>query len=183
MKQRQQGAFVVELAFVLVFFSFVIIFAADVAMQLFHQSNLQRASYSLVNVLKERSRFYSDVDEDNNQIIRYQVDANDLKDMQVMADRLLHSSNEKPINYGMRIESLSNSAMRNNPSLIELGLISCLANNKLVIGTSLLPDNIDESEYTLYQVSLCYTIDSWFSRLINLDDQHTIASSAVMVGR
>lgn len=182
MKKRQQGSFVVELSFVLIFFSFVIVFMADIAMQLFHQSNLQRASYSLVNVLKERSRFYIDIDEDKHQIIRFQVDDNDLKDMQIMADRLLNSSNEKPVNYGIRIESLSNSS-DNNPSLVEFGLLSCLSDAKLKIGTSLLPNNLDESEYTLYQVSLCYQIDSWFSRLINLDDKHTIASSAVMVGR
>ncbi|WP_025819733.1 tight adherence pilus pseudopilin TadF [Shewanella marina] len=183
MKKRQQGSFVVELSFVLIFFSFVIVFMADIAMQLFHQSNLQRASYSLVNVLKERSRFYIDIDEDKHQIIRFQVDDNDLKDMQIMADRLLNSSNEKPVNYGIRIESLSNSAMRNNPSLVEFGLLSCLSDDKLKTDSPLLPNNLEESEYTLYQVSLCYQIDSWFSRLINLDDKHTIASSAVMVGR
>lgn len=58
-KRKQSGVFAIELAFILVAMSASLYFCFDLGYQQMNKSKLERVSYSLVSLLKERSLFYS----------------------------------------------------------------------------------------------------------------------------
>lgn len=58
LKSKQRGIFSIEFAIVGICFSLLLAFSGDVIIKLSIKGKLDRLSYSLVNVLKERTQLY-----------------------------------------------------------------------------------------------------------------------------
>lgn len=174
MKSNQDGVFTIELAFVLLFLSVLLVFTGDIAFQLFNRVNLDRVSYSLVNVLKERTRFY----DDNLVVTQAEVD-----DLDTLAARLLgYSQKPNTASYGMRVESIVNGAF----STIDIqskGGVPCKSNDSLINRKHLAPQTSADKQFPLYQVTLCLNVDSWFNQFWADSTDHYVHSSSVMPGR
>ncbi|MCL1145361.1 hypothetical protein L2747_04930 [Shewanella marinintestina] len=174
MRNKQSGAFTIELAFVLLFTSALLAFTGDIAFQLLNRVNLDRVNFSLVNILKERTRFF-----DGNLI----VTSTDVDDLDVLAARLLgYAQTSETAPYGMRVEWLVNDRY----SSINKGIgggTPCSAGDSLKDRTSLVPHSSADKHFPLYQVTLCLNTDSWFNQFWGDDTSHYIHSSSVMPGR
>ncbi len=84
--KRQKGSFMVELVFILTALWGVYLFAADLSYQLLLRAKLDRSSFALVNVIKERSRYFEgDVLGGKN----LAVTNADLEDLSKVASRML----------------------------------------------------------------------------------------------
>lgn len=174
MKNKQQGAFTVELAFVLFFTSALLIFTGDIALQLLNRMNLDRVSYSLVNILKERTRFYEE-----NPI----VTVREVEDMDILAARLLgYPKTSEAAPYGIRVEWLVDDSYAAIDKGIEGGT-PCRPDDSLKDKASLVPTSSADKTFPLYQVTLCLKTDSWFNQFWGDSERHYIHSSSVMPGR
>lgn len=166
---KQKGSFVIELAFVLMFLCLLTLFTADIAMQLFTRSKLDRVSYSLVNVLKERKRLYSS---------RYEITHSDYIGMKNIAEKLLDNQN-----IGLMIKGYDG----NHQFSIDIfpqGKHQCkdipLNKNLIPINTT----NISKSvKFPVYQVTICQKYHSWFGLVTHGSKEFLIQSTSVIPGR
>ncbi|AQS38109.1 hypothetical protein Sps_02962 [Shewanella psychrophila] len=174
MKSKQQGSFTVELAFVLFFTSALLVFTGDIALQLLNRVNLDRVSYSLVNILKERTRFYEE---------KPIVTASEVDEIDILAARLLgYPNTSEAAPYGVRVEWLVDGGYGGIDKGIGGGT-PCRPDDSLQDKASLVPINSAHKTFPLYQVTLCLKIDSWFNQFWGDSEQHYIHSSSVMPGR
>ncbi len=171
LKNKQKGVFAIEMSFVMFFLAALLFFTGDIAYKLFNRVNLDRVSYSLVNIVKERTRFYHK---------RFELNQKDLSDIQKLASELLNDHNQ----FGLRVESLINGKIQifNNTadnSSACLGFDS-LNNRKR---SELVPVNLKSKPFPLYQVTLCYEVDNWFDRFMGKNKTSYLHSSSVIAGR
>jgi len=179
MKRKQEGVFVIELAFVLLFISMLLVFVGDIALQLLTRGNLDRASYSLVNVLKERTHFYGT----NNK-----VTDTDVNNLYTLAARLL----PKDAVYGIRVEWME-SLGDDDYTYMTPGKLNgaegetCLFDESAIDSLNIVPKKSSEGKsFSLYKVTLCVKVESWFYRFTETNGkigEHFIHSSSVMPGR
>ncbi|MCV6037804.1 hypothetical protein OFP00_32490, partial [Escherichia coli] len=80
---RQKGSFAIELFFVLIAIVTIFYFMTDLSDKLMTRAKLDRSSFALVNILKERTRYYDE---------RVNLNAIDTSHMQILAARLLGTS-------------------------------------------------------------------------------------------
>ncbi|WP_394391321.1 tight adherence pilus pseudopilin TadF [Shewanella woodyi] len=174
MKSKQHGAFTIELAFVLLFTSALLVFTGDIAFQLLNRVNLDRVNYSLVNVLKERTRFF-----DENLI----VTSAEVDELDILAARLLgYGQTSENAPYGIRVEWIVNDRYSSIDKGIE-GEAPCIPGDSLKGRGHLAPQTSADKRFPLYQVTLCLNTDSWFNQFWGDETQHYIHSSSVMPGR
>ncbi|MBY3787053.1 hypothetical protein HPQ32_01135 [Photobacterium carnosum] len=161
---KQKGSFVIELAFVLMFLCLLTLFTADIAMQLFTRAKLDRVSYSLVNVLKERTRFY----DGNNTLTQH-----DYEQLYTIAGKLLPDTN-----YGVLIKSTVSKKDINTPSMAS---VKC---SPVVINPALIPiSSLTGVKFPVYQVTVCASFNSWFGKFTHGKNTFVIQSTSVMPGR
>lgn len=169
--KNNSGSFSVELCFILIVLIALFYFMTDVSHKLIVRAQLDRASFSVVNVLKERTRFFDE---------RFSLTQQDLVDMQYISSRLL---NVEQRNVAIQVESLQNKVARDVYTSPQYGSLGC---STLAIDqkSQLVPEE-DGVVFPLYQVSLCVESDSWFSRVWGdpSSSKMVISSSSVMVGR
>ncbi|CAH0529683.1 tight adherence pilus pseudopilin TadF [Vibrio hippocampi] len=174
--RKQRGSFAIELAFVLVGLCAIFLFATDLSYQLLLRANLDRSSYALVNVLKERTRYF---DADITNQTGLELDSDDLLDMQTVAARMLNKQQDE---VAIQIESLLSGSQVDTRMSDEYRTQNC-STNSIEDYQDLAP--IDNGVYyPLYRVTLCAQHDSWFQSFFNSDtDTIQIVSSSVIAGR
>ncbi|MDP5253168.1 tight adherence pilus pseudopilin TadF [Vibrio sp. HB161653] len=172
--RRQDGSFAIELAFVLFGLCAIFMFGTDLSKQLLIRASLDRTSFSLVNVLKERTRYYDgEVSSETNLI----VTASNLSDMQTVGARLLDMSSD---DVAIQIQSMVDGTVTTLHS-DQFDQYGCVTDD-FSDYSDLVPED-DGTVYPLYRVSLCEQFDSWFLAFLGDDDTNTILSSSIIVGR
>ena len=160
---KQKGSFVIELAFVLMFLCLLTLFTADIAMQLFTRAKLDRVSYSLVNVLKERTRFYN-----GNNILTQ----DDYDQLDIIAKKLLPDTN-----YNVLI----NSTVPTEAITPTVKPVKC---SPIIINPALIPiSSLTDVKFPVYQVTVCSAFNSWFGKFTHGKNTFVIQSTSVMPGR
>lgn len=160
---KQKGSFVIELAFVLMFLCLLTLFTADIAMQLFTRAKLDRVSYSLVNVLKERTRFY----EGNNTLTQ-----SNYNHIYSIAGKLLPDTN-----YNVLINSTA-------PIMTITPNVKSVACSPVAIDPALIPiSSLTGVKFPVYQVTVCASFNSWFGKFTHGKNTFVIQSTSVMPGR
>ena len=160
---KQKGSFVIELAFVLMFLCLLTLFTADIAMQLFTRAKLDRVSYSLVNVLKERTRFYN-----GNNILTQ----DDYDQLNIIAKKLLPDTN-----YNVLI----NSTVPTEAITPTVKPVKC---SPITINPALIPiSSLTDVKFPVYQVTVCSAFNSWFGKFTHGKNTFVIQSTSVMPGR
>lgn len=166
-----KGSFVIEMLFVLLILIGTFYFMTDASHKLILRSKLDSISFSLVSILKDRTRFFDE---------RAAINNSDFNDMEQLASRLL---NEDISQFGIRVESLTEGSALvtlSDSEFTSLGCNSETLDNK----TTLVPEE-EGTLYPLYQISICLQSDSWFARAWGTSSSTnvTITSSSVMAGR
>ena len=147
------------------------VFTGDIAFKLFNRVALDRVSYSLVNIIKERTRFY------NKDFVLNQGDINDI---QILASRLL--SGNRP--FGLRVESLHNGVFQTfDGNVSNAPVCSRIDSLTQARRTALAPENLAGKSFPLYQVTLCYQVESWFDKFLGNSTKSHLQSTSVIVGR
>ena len=174
---RQQGSFTVELLFILVALWGVYLFGADLSHQLLVRAKLDRSSFALVNVIKERTRYFdADVLAGQN----LPVTDSELEDMAKVASRMLNTPVD---NVAIKIESLTNKVNVAEFSTSKYRSLNCKTDS-ILEHADLAP--IEKGVvYPLYRISLCEEQSSWFKPFFNSGTSTTvkIGSSSIMPGR
>ncbi|MBV7299183.1 ATP-binding protein [Enterovibrio sp. NIFS-20-8] len=172
---KQRGTFSVEFALLAVVFAAFIILTGDIVIKLSMQGQLDRLSYSMVNVLKERTQLY---DPDFMEI--------DSQSTRELNSIISHSLGRMVSNYdaskmGTTFESLTFPNGRQTLDTIEQGGGCQL--------TDTLADHQDLSMMTswgrrasLYRVTICYETDNWAGASFDTEFT-TVQSSSIMMGR
>jgi tight adherence protein F len=175
-KNQQRGTFAIELAFVLVCLCAIFLFSTDLSYQLLVRAKLDRSSFALVNILKERSRYFDgDVSEGRN----ISVSSTELNDFKAVASRMLAMPVDK---VALRIESLDGKSIAAEYSTEEFKALSCGADD-IVDYADLAPED-KGTVYPLYRITLCEQHDSWFSSfVVGAKPSSTIVSSSIIAGR
>ncbi|NQZ51362.1 MAG: hypothetical protein HRT95_14700 [Moritella sp.] len=169
MVNNQRGVFAIEMSFVLFFIVALMVFTGDIAFKLFNRVALDRVSYSLVNIIKERTRFYNK---------RFELNQRDIDDIQILASRLL--SGNRP--FGLRVESLHKGVFKTFIGDVNQAPV-CRIDDSLKLKKELVPQNLAGKSFPLYQVTLCYQVDSWFEQFFGNTEQSHLQSTSVIVGR
>ncbi|MGF1747820.1 MULTISPECIES: tight adherence pilus pseudopilin TadF [Vibrio] len=170
-KRSQKGAFAIELTMVLIVFLGIYLFMTDISHKLLVRSQLDRVSFALVNILKERTRFYGGVATLND---------SDRDDMQALAYRML---GKEESDLAIKIEALHNKTSVDVYTSAPYEALGCQATDISEKG-ALAP--VEEGTiYSLYQVTLCDQADSWFANFWGNSGTptFTITSSSVVAGR
>lgn len=170
-KRFQQGAFAIEMTIVLMGLAALLMFGADLSQQVLSRAKLDRMSYSLVTLVKERQRFYQG---------REALSQADFNQVDQIAARLLgKQSNEQRGQFGITVQSLIEG--RQTSYTRSLGdNTPCQPKHNLTALTELVPTNDEGTGVPLYQVTVCVTSESWFDRTLG---DHLISSTSVMPGR
>ena len=175
---RARGSFVIEFVFVLIALCSICFFATDLSQRLLLRSQLDSAAFSLVNILKERTRYYSVVS-GNTQFVRYILNNNDLKEMQLLASRVLHVPEQ---NVALSLESNVDNDIQqlSNDVFDRWGCQPAILINE---HDALRPRKDDGSYFPLYQLTLCVRHDGWYLPFVSgQKDSKIITSSAVSTG-
>ncbi|WP_338164263.1 tight adherence pilus pseudopilin TadF [Vibrio sp. 10N] len=174
--RSQKGAFAIELGFVLIGLCAIYLFATDLSHKLLVRAKLDRSSFALVNVIKERSRYFeADIAGRTN----LQVSQQDLADLTAVASRMLDSSVE---NVALQIESYvigESVVTHRSPKFSSLGCRTDSLSNY----QALVPIEKGLS-YPIYRVTLCEEHHSWFEAFSSGEDADIrLTSSSIMPGR
>ncbi|MGF1698373.1 ATP-binding protein [Vibrio lamellibrachiae] len=176
-KNRQQGIFSIEFAIVGFFFSLLLVFSGDVIIKLSVKGKLDRLSYSLVNVIKERTQLYNA----SVQLTPKQVDDVD----KIARHSLMRTfANYDSKQYGLLVEELSFSGVDQvNPIISEIrGSITCPVAQPIDQLSHLSVVSVWGHQMPLYRVTLCYRTDNWFGDIVGT--QFTdVMSDSIVIGR
>lgn len=177
LKGKQQGVFSIEFAMVAVFFSLLIAFSGDVIIKLSLKGKLDRLSYSLVNVLKERTQLY-DTD--------YQLTVKEVDDIDTIAQHSLQRTfgRFETKHYGLLVEELSfkQVGIPNSAISEKRGAVECRIKQTI--------DSLEEMtvvtnrgrEMPLYRVTVCYETNNWIGGILGREFTH-VMSDSVVIGR
>lgn len=182
---KQRGVFSVEFALIAVFFSMLLVFSGDVIIKLSTKGKLDRLSYSLVNIIKERTALY------NKSFTITQGEINNI--YTIAANSLTRSMDSfKSANLGIRVEQQMFTIKKNNdqsvtydddsPITINAGAQTCSVTKSLDELTDLSVVSSRDRKMPLYRVTLCYETNNWFGKLVG-GDYTTVSSSSVIIGR
>lgn len=171
--KTQHGVFSIEMAFVLVGMCAALYFCFDLGYQQMKKSQLERVSYSLVSVLKERSLAFDK---------RENVDKNEMHNLQKLAAKLLSTEIEKVsvvVDYRIgqkRGRSQYQKAVGDPP---------CNPHQKI---DSRFDVTLEKSgkKAPVYQVTVCQQVPAWFEKAINgkVDfDDRILQAQSTFLGR
>lgn len=171
--KRQRGVFSIEMVFVLFGMGMFLFFLFDSGYQIVQTSQLNRASYALVSVLKERSAFFSR----GSKTIRWEIDGDQAVQIQQMAQQLLgeNSANVR-VNIGLK-----SGAKPEQNQLAGNSAIPCPASP---IASSLSYGG--KFPLNVYRVTVCRRVPAFFERAVLGDSQQTsrvLQSTSLFVGR
>ncbi|WP_191602905.1 tight adherence pilus pseudopilin TadF [Marinomonas algicola] len=177
----QKGSFAIEFSLVAIFFAGLFVLTQDVIIKQSIKGKLDRLSYSVVNIVRERTQLY-----DKSTVI----DLNQANDLLKIVKRSLNEtmSNFDESKLGLAIEqqkfeeNLSPSPIRVNIESFKLGLYDCSPANSISSRINLAPVSLLGRKVTLYQVTLCYQSDNLYGDLIG-ENHELVRSSSITVER
>ncbi|WP_171380996.1 tight adherence pilus pseudopilin TadF [Vibrio europaeus] len=152
LRSKQKGVFAIELAFILLAMTWSLYFCFDLGYQQMRKSQLERVSYSLVSLLKERSLFYSGNPKNTGE------EAKELRDL---GSRLLGIPPEK---LSVVIERRTGESLRRTRKE-KSGSIACIPVNALDSKFDI-PLEKSGKFAPVYQVTLCQSIPAWFEKAV-----------------
>ncbi|WP_394209275.1 tight adherence pilus pseudopilin TadF [Enterovibrio calviensis] len=161
---KQRGVFIIELTMILLVLSLIIVFTMDVVVKQTVKGKLDRLSYSLVSLLRERSQLF-----EGNETMTFDEAAKSFS----LIQRSLNSTmgNFDISRLGMVIEQQRFDANKNpitavvNQHIFTLGAYSCEPEEPLRQKMDLSPVTQFDNKLALYQVTLCYRTDNWYGDL------------------
>ncbi|GAL03959.1 tight adherence pilus pseudopilin TadF [Photobacterium aphoticum] len=178
-RSRQRGAFAVELAFVMVALCAIFLFTTDLSQKLLLRSQLDRTSFALVNILKERIRYYSEV-VDDERVARYPLNQSDSRDMQILAARMLGVPQNK---VAIQLDAMINMVPQASFTSPHFEQLHCQPLKPISQQKDLVPVEGGKI-FPLYQVTLCAEPENWFLPFFGeKDGVTTITSTSVIPGR
>jgi tight adherence protein F len=173
---NQRGVFAIELAFILFTLCAIFMFATDLSQKLLVRAKLDRTSFALVNILKERYRYF---DGDITNKVNLEVTEIELEEMRQVAARLLDTNKDL---VAIQVESLIDAEYEMQLSSNRFKSLGCSAGS-IASERHLVPKE-GSVQFPLYRVTICEQHDSWFDPFVNGDTESvTIHSSSVMPGR
>lgn len=155
---RQGGSFAIELAFVLVGLCAIFLFSTDLSHKLLVRAKLDRSSFALTNILKERTRYF-EADIATNKNVK--VKKTDLEDLVQVASRMLNTA---PENVALKVESMIDASEMTSFNSQKFDQLGCQVSDFSDFSELAPKDNA--VVYPLYRVSLCETHDSWFDPFV-----------------
>lgn len=174
---KQAGIFSVEFALIGLFFSVLLAFSGDVIIKLSVKGKLDRLSYSLVNVLKERTQLY-----DGN----YQLTTQDAADIDVIARNSLSRvfTEFDPLQYGLLVEELRFQGIGkpSSPFRQAYGSVSCQIGKPIENLTELSVISNRGRQLPIYRVSVCYETANWVGEILG-ENFTRVESDSVVIGR
>jgi tight adherence protein F len=177
LKSKQRGIFSIEFAIVGVFFSLLLVFSGDVIIKLSVKGKLDRLSYSLVNVLKERTELYG---------MDYQLTKKEVDSLNMIAKNSLSRTFGAfdETRYGILVEELSFSEIEvPNPIISEQrGAETCHVGESIGNLKQLTVLSMKRRIMPLYRVAICYESDNWFGSLVD-KKYTTVMSDSIVIGR
>jgi tight adherence protein F len=194
--KKQQGVFLVEFTIMIVSLVVFIMFTIDVMLKISMKGKLDRAAYSAVSILKERTQLYDEDtalsrvedsgedDADGNDIFETVKDSAQL--FTIIKNSLSRTTGDFDESlFGMVVEAQTY-ASDNSPNATEVfyeGTYRCNLDSTLA---SLEPQLSIMSSWgrqvSLYRVSVCYSTNNYVAGFLPNGFSH-IESAAVMVGR
>ncbi|MCG9581443.1 hypothetical protein L1D13_23545 [Vibrio tubiashii] len=171
-KSSQTGVFAIELAFILVAMSVSLYFCFDLGYQQMSKSKLERVSYSLVSLLKERSLFYAG---------NLNNTGEEAKELRNLGSRLLGVPKDK---LSVVIERRTGQNQRRTTTE-KYGSIACMP-------ASALDEKFDiplekSGKYApVYQVTLCQSVPAWFEKALgskNPPQERVLTAYSAFLGR
>lgn len=152
--RNNRGSVSIEFVFMLILLAFIFAFLADLVIIRSTMGKLDNVSYSLVNILRERTQLYDREARINDQ---------DLKEFEQLAKRLVYGDKESKKDLYIVLEHWQegNSSSKRNSS-------QCKPYRKIDELSQLSPRSEinNERKIPLYQVTLCVETNSFFKALL-----------------
>lgn len=187
-KIKQSGTFSVEFAIIGVFFSIMLVFSGDIIIKLATKGKLERLSFSLVSILKERSALYGGEFAPKNAVAEAEA-----KQLQAIAENSLSRTlgGWEASNFGILVEAQTYTQATENASAKANTLQSyqktgqvCLPIPTLdTLQSNLTVKTSWNRQASVYRVTICYLTDNWFERISGTSFNNLVQSSSVMIGR
>jgi tight adherence protein F len=182
---KQKGTFSIEFSLVGLFFGVLLMFSADIIIKLSVKGKLDRLSYSLVSIAKERTQLYAA----ENYTLVEQADDGDEATVEQQDISLLYTVAKNSLSrtvgqfdnskFSMLVEELTNDSGYQAHKTYAGSCGESLSENSLAalrVKTSWGRDS------SIYRVTLCYETDNMVAGL--LDNGFTrVQSSSAMIGR
>ncbi|WPC76447.1 tight adherence pilus pseudopilin TadF [Vibrio porteresiae] len=181
---RRKGNFTVEFAIVGVFFSLLLVFSGDIIIKLSIKGKLERLSYSIVNIVKERTQLFGEDEysvDDTEAENAYTITVASLK-------RTMSSFDESKFGFVLDAYTRSDYGTGDKIDSIVSGSGSWVHEGSNISCQSTKPDKdlIFQTSWgrsaTFYQVTLCYASPNWFGSIIG-GDYSKISVRSAAVGR
>lgn len=178
-----QGAVIIEFSFIVL--TMIIFIKGLISISEYYSTigKLDRISYSLAGIIRERTRLYK-----NNELTQLQV--NQLKKI---ADNMLSDSGLSEANLAIKIETVHFNATQSseaedkvidNTKSLSFSSGSCEPDKPLKALTQLSSFSNVGRWIPLYQVTLCLPADTWYNSLFNqAGNALSIKSSAMTIER
>ena len=185
---KQRGNFTIEFAIVGIFFGLLLVFSADLVLKLNVKGTLERLSYSMANVVKERTQLFNrDNNDDANNYQLTKEQANEAYIITINSlNRTLGSFDKEKFGFDIQVFQRDNYGLGNIKPLDrwnsfdekKIG-ITCEGGEpkkELIFQTSW------GRSATLYQVTLCYDTINWFGGLVGKNFSR-VSVRSISVGR
>lgn len=184
---KQRGAFVIEFAILSLFLGVVFLFSIDVAIKLSVRGKLDRLSYSIVSIVKERTQLYAESQNISEAGVRqlYTIASNSL--MRTMGSY-------EDTKFGMVVEEMVDTGSGQEYAYFNMGIYEDVDEQGCGLGDNTL-DAIEANDSTklsvtttwnrtasVYRVTLCYKTEDMVSHLIG-SGFTDISSSSAILGR
>ncbi|WP_234493854.1 tight adherence pilus pseudopilin TadF [Vibrio maritimus] len=174
--KKQKGVFAIELGFILFALCAIFLFATDISHKLLVRAKLDRTSFALVNILKERYRYF-----DGSVVNKLNLDVTEteLLEMRKVAARLLNTTEDE---VAIKIESLVDAQFTTTFTSAKFDSLGCSVGS--ISSEAGLAPTESGTIYPLYRVSVCEEHDSWFDPFVGGSTEDiAVTSSSVMPGR
>ncbi|WP_159064974.1 tight adherence pilus pseudopilin TadF [Thaumasiovibrio subtropicus] len=180
-RSRQKGAFAVEMALVASVMVFVLAFTTDVVLNQSLKGKLDRMSYSMVNILKERTQLYNAGDVlDSDQVdelydvllqsLGRTVGGFDATQLGMYVEQQKFTEDDDPIEPQVGVHLFSRGTLACQPA------VSLRQRESLSVVTTF------DRRATLYMVTICYQGKNWFGELMD-ENYGLVRSYSIMIGR
>lgn len=184
----RRGSVAVEFVLISVFLLTFIIFFADLVIQQSTQGAMDRLSYSMAGILRERTQLYNEDErvsqQDVDQLLRLAVKT--LGDMHIAGDASALQMDVQEIHY----QSLEEGTNDISDDAYTVHLLSnneggqCQPDFPLEhYRTTLAPVGSYQRTVPIIQVTVCLPTTSWFSRLLSLGKTPLISSNSIVMVR
>ncbi|MGY0217813.1 tight adherence pilus pseudopilin TadF [Endozoicomonadaceae bacterium StTr2] len=179
--QYQSGNFLIEFALIASFMAMCMMFVTDMTIKQTIQGNLQRLSYSAVNVIKERTQLYND-----SEVVSNQQVAQIYTLVSQSMERTMGDFDEDKLGMYLeqvrfqKVDGKDKPVLNNEPR--SRGDVNCRPTRLLDDMDELFIDTSWGRKATLYRVSLCYEDDDRLSDFLG-SEFTTVRANFIMLGR